>query len=343
MVGGEEVRRELRRLLRVGLRVLVLAFLQQLVRDLQHRVVMAGRGTQLATELIQPGLGLVAHEEDAVRVVHVGGVGIAGDQLLEGEPARGRGAALGLVEAGPARHQDHLAPVRGDLARQQGHAEDAETEGLDHPLRVLVLAGEVAQHLEGQLVLLEAVEEDREVVAGDRHDVGARDAQIARGLQLLEGAVVVLELELAEPLQRQHEANLGVGLHEPPELVTGLLEAVVVVEERTEEESALEPAGLQLECFAVMLDRLVVAAGLPGRLGLLRDRVERRGRPGFGPRRRDGRRARGERRGDHPDRDHGFTAGARASPGPGWRACCSWNSFATMAFSLSARSCFLSR
>ena len=114
--------------------------------------------------------------------------------------------------------------------------------------------------------------------AGDGHDLVVRHAHAAGGLELAQGTLVVLEPELAEALERDHRAVLGVGLGEGAKLDPRLVVAVVVVEHGPEDEASLGPCGLQLQGLPIELDRLVVATGLLGVFGLLGGRVERRRR-----------------------------------------------------------------
>ena len=85
-----------------------------------------------------------------------GSSGIAGDELVEGEPGGGGVAVLReLVDRAPG-DRDHLPLVGGDLGRQVGQAQRGEAEPLDDARAVLVDEGEVAQDLAGRLVLGEA-------------------------------------------------------------------------------------------------------------------------------------------------------------------------------------------
>src|SRR5262249_54306016 len=189
---------------------------------------------------------------------------IAGRELLERQATDARAAALRHLVSGPAGHEDHLPLLGRHLRRQIGEAQHADAEGLDDALAVLVAEREVAEDLERGLVLLVPVEDRGRLIAGHGLHLRARDPQGARVLEVAEGPLVVLELDLAEALESEGEAVLRLGLDDAPEVVSRLLVLVEVVEERAERPTAFDPVRLDLEGLAVVADGFVELPSLLG-------------------------------------------------------------------------------
>ena len=162
---------------------------------------------------------LLLQEEDAVRVVHVLRLRIAGGERLE-RLSRGSRVPCGHHVAGAARHQDHLAPIRRRLVRQHRHAKRRDAHRFDHARIVVALAGKLAERLERLFVLLGPRHQHGRVIAGDAREIlCVADAEDARLQQELQRAVVLLQTELAQAEERIRSTVLG---RQPQHLAKGV-------------------------------------------------------------------------------------------------------------------------
>ena len=306
---------------------------------------------------------ILAEQEHAVRVVHVGRVGIAPDQFLERRARRAREPRRLVVRAAP-RQQHHLAPIRRQLRRQHRHPQRRQAERLDDRRRVVALLRERLQVQHRELVLLEPRHDDRRVVAHGRQQLVAVHAQVARLQQVGKRDLVVLHLELAQALHAvdaavAHRLACGLlllGRDDPAERVARLGVAIHPVVQRADVPVALVPGRPQLHRLVVQPERLVDPAGLAGHRGLAGEAVElgaggrpgraargglgrrgtrRRRRSGSAPRQAVGRQAHAQqpKRDDRlRNRPHGLSddGGARHGrlrvPPAGGLACRSWRS-----------------
>ena len=181
---GDELGRRLGRgLLGPGQRLVVLAAADVREGNLQLGVDLLRRDLQLALELFDGELGLLAQQEHAIRVVDVRRVRITRRQLLEGTLGAGH-HARGLEVAGPAGHQHQLAPRSREIFRQHRHAQHREAERFDDARRIIPLEAEVVEDEERLIELADPRQQDRAVIP--RHVGHALAADDAPGLGLEE-------------------------------------------------------------------------------------------------------------------------------------------------------------
>ena len=217
-------------LLRPRLGLLVLAAPDVREGDLQLGVDVLRRGLQLALEHLDRLVRLLGEEEIAVGVVDVGGVGVARHQHLEGVLRAGHHAGR-LEVAGAAGEQHHLAPRAREVGREHRHAQDREAHRLDDARRVVALEAEVVEDQQRLIELADAGEEDARVVARDLGHRLAADHALDLGLeQIGQRRVVVLEAELAQPLEGPGGPVLGVERDDTAERVAGFGEPLELVE-----------------------------------------------------------------------------------------------------------------
>ena len=267
---------------------------------------MPRRLLQLLLELLERAVRVFAQQEHAVGIVHVGRIGVTAGQFLE-RRARGPGQPGRLVVGAAPRKQHHLATVRRQLRWQQRHPQRRQAKRLDDSRGIVTFLRERLKVQERKLVLLEPRHDDGGVIAHRRHQLLAFYAPVAGLLQVRKRDLVVLDLELAQPLHAVDTAVAdrlasGLGLlcgNHASEGISGLGIAIQPVVQGPDVPVAFVPRRAQLEGLFIEPQRLVDPVGLARRSGLARQTVELRapGRLRLGRRGRLGRRRRARRLG----------------------------------------------
>ncbi len=266
---------------------------------------MPRRVGELDLELLDRFIGMIPRQVRAVHVVHVGRVGIAGDELLEGlvgsllhhpDPERAR----------PAGQLHQFALLRWHLVGKERQAEQGDADGVEHRGRGVAAAHQARIEVERPLELLQPREQDGPVIPDDRDEgrVVANPRPLG-AVQVIEGRRVLPKPELAQSPERPRRAVVRLLPGHVGKRVPALLVPVGVVVDGAEVPVAFRPGRLLRDRPLVQPDGFVDAARRAGLLGLATQRVEidRRGARRRARRRRlapDRRRRRGIVTSRHP-------------------------------------------